>query len=75
MKASCLIKEDDQKVDDIDKSVAVLELNQNFIFGDAGYEINKGRQTKLRKPEMLPDESDVQALRQYIWSIELNNLR
>jgi hypothetical protein len=50
---------------EIKKFTKVLSLQNNMVFGDATYQINKGRQTKLRKPESLPSETDVQKLKLY----------
>lgn len=52
----------DKKMDVIDKFVAVPEFNQNYLFGDATYSLNKNRQTNPRKPMELPLESDVKQL-------------
>lgn len=65
LKAIFYIKEDDKTSEEIDKFVNVLSVNQNMLFGDAQYHINKARQIKLRRPEQLPPDSDVSKLRQY----------
>ena len=40
----------------------VLELWEDFIFGDAQYEFNKRRQIKLRRPERLSDEEPLEIM-------------
>ncbi|KAJ8048441.1 hypothetical protein HOLleu_00761 [Holothuria leucospilota] len=64
IKATHLVGEDDE-ASEIDKFVAVLELNHDFIFGDATYQINNNRQRNLRKPAALPLEDDVNKLRNF----------
>ena len=65
IKASLLMEDKDEEASEIDKFVDVLNLNNNYIFGDAQYLLNKGRQIKLRKPDTLPQETDVQMVRTY----------
>ncbi|XP_065673908.1 uncharacterized protein LOC136090860 [Hydra vulgaris] len=55
-----------KKAQEIDMFVSVFETWKGYIFGDAEYDINKRRQQKLRKPNMLPDEEDVEILQNYI---------
>jgi hypothetical protein len=64
-RGSFLVKNEDEKALEISKFVEVLELNQNIIFGDATYALNKNRQEKLRRPEQLPAEDDVARLKSY----------
>ena len=45
--------------------ISVLELNQHLIFGDAHYEIQKHRQVRLRRPEELPLEEEIDKLREH----------
>ena len=40
----------------------LLSLNQNSVFADAAYAINKSRQEKLRAPELEADEEEVRLL-------------
>ena len=54
MKASFLMDDKDEEAAGIDKFVADLNLNHNYVFGDAQYLLQKGRQIKLRKPGILP---------------------
>ncbi|PIK40701.1 hypothetical protein BSL78_22456 [Apostichopus japonicus] len=68
VKATHLVKHEDKEAEEIDRFVAVLELNYNFVFGDATYQINKNRQTNLRKPAALPVEEDIQKLRKFMLS-------
>lgn len=65
MKGTHLINDQDSKAAEIDKFLDVLALNKNFLFGDATYVLNRNRQVKLRRPEALPTESDVEKLKQY----------
>nr|XP_054771810.1 uncharacterized protein LOC129279772 [Lytechinus pictus] len=62
-KATYLANAQDDKATEIDKFLEVLKLNENFVFGDATYSLNKNRQTKLRKPQQLPLKQDVEKLR------------
>ncbi|XP_030840614.1 uncharacterized protein LOC115923643 [Strongylocentrotus purpuratus] len=64
-KASFLVSRLDEDASEIDKFVEILDLNQNLIFGDAHYEIQKNRQVRLRKPAELPLEADIEALKTY----------
>lgn len=65
VKATYLVKNEDNKANEIDKFLQVLDLNQNIIFGDAVYTLNLNRQTKLRLPEELPKDEDVELLRNH----------
>ena len=60
LKARYLTRED-MKAEEIDKFVAVLELNQNYLFGNATYSINKGRQAK----QQMPPDVDTSKVRNY----------
>lgn len=66
VKTTCLVKKEDAAAAEIDKFIAVLELNHHYLFGDATYAINKNRQVKLRKPEELLLEEDMQTLRTHM---------
>ena len=44
----------------------LLELWDDIIFGDAVYETNRRRKVYLRKPEQLPNESDMMIIKDYI---------
>ncbi|KAJ8018484.1 hypothetical protein HOLleu_43501 [Holothuria leucospilota] len=72
VKATHLVQRQDGEASEIDSFVAILELNQNFLFGDAAYQINKNRQASLRKPAALPLEEDVTKLRNFILSVIKN---
>jgi len=65
VKVTHLQSGEDHKAAEVDKFTDVLALNHNILFGDALYKINKRRQTKLRRPENLPQEEDCQKLRDY----------
>lgn len=66
LKGTYLMDDDDDKAADIDKFVAVLELTQNAVFGDAAYKLHKTREEKLRRPSAQPLEKDIKTLRDYI---------
>ncbi|XP_065651046.1 uncharacterized protein LOC136079248 [Hydra vulgaris] len=55
-----------KKAQEIDMFVSVFDTWKGYIFGDAEYDINKRRQQKLRKPNMLPYEEDVEIHQNYI---------
>ena len=59
------MNDEDEKAADIDKFVTLLELNQDYIFGDAVYAANQVREAKLRRPESLPKEEDIQKVKEY----------
>ena len=65
VKASYLVKRDDIAAAEVGMFVEVLNMNYNFLFGDALYNLNTTRNVKLRKPAQLPLQSDVQALQMY----------
>ncbi|PIK49503.1 hypothetical protein BSL78_13608 [Apostichopus japonicus] len=65
LKGTYLINDQDARADAVDKFMHVFEMNHNFIFGDASYAMQKNRNEKLRRPETLPLEEDVAAVRQY----------
>ena len=46
--------------------LSVMELSKDYIFADASYNLNKNRQIKLRKPNQLPLEQDITAMRLHI---------
>jgi len=64
MKATYLVRDDD-KAAQVEKFVQVLELHQLEVFGDATYQTNMRRQEKLRRPQELPGEEDVEKMKQY----------
>lgn len=65
LKASYLISDEDDKASAVDKFVEVLEVNHDYLFGDAQYAINRSRKEKLRRPENLPLEEDINLLKEY----------
>jgi len=65
LKAYYLTVPDDHKAVEIDYFMEVLKLNYNMVFGDALYEINRIRQTRLRRVEQLPIQSELEQLREY----------
>ena len=65
LKALYLIEDADQQADNIDTFVSILELNKNYMFGDAIYKVNQQRQIRLRRPEELPVEDDIKQIRKH----------
>lgn len=65
VKVTYLTQSKDDDAAEIDKFVSVLELNHDYLFGDATYAINKNRQTLLRKPQEMPLEDDVCKIREH----------
>ena len=65
VKSSYLVDHKDAEAAEVEKFVEILKLNNNIIFGDATYKINRTRQTRLRRPETLPLDHDVAVLRNY----------
>jgi len=62
MKMSYLVENKDTKAQETDKFIEVLSLNHNMLLGDALYNLNNTRQTKLCRPDKLPTEEDCQRL-------------
>ena len=65
MKATLLSARRDEEAAEIQNFKDVLDLNQELIFGDAHYEIQKNRQVRLRRPEELPLEADIKKVRDH----------
>ena len=66
LKGSHLEKKGEEKLaEELDHFMVILKLNENVIFGDAKYQINKARQERLRLPSRTPDEQDVAKLRKH----------
>jgi hypothetical protein len=66
MKSSYLETKGEEKLaEEVEYFISVLKLNQNIMFGDAKYHINKSRQEHLRLPSRNPEEKDVEKLRDY----------
>ena len=65
MKGTFLVNEDDDAAHALDKFNEVLDLHHDLVFGDATYAVGKAGTEKLRKPETLPLEDDVQSVREY----------
>ena len=63
VKGSFLVAEDDASASEVGKFVEVLELHYNLVFGDAMYQLNTNRCTRLRKPEQLPLKEEIDKLR------------
>ena len=47
VKADFIINHQDAKASEIEKFVVVLEMHHTSLFGDATYQVNVNRQTKL----------------------------
>ena len=62
IKAILMSNGKDEESLEIERFTQVLELWEDFIFGDAQYEFNKRRQIKLRRPERLPDEEPLEIM-------------
>ena len=66
MKGYFLTNKKDDQADELDKFVSVLEMMEDFIFGDATYVLNQNRNIRLRKPSELPDERDVAKFKDHV---------
>lgn len=66
LKGSFLVSNQDNFARAIDDFMSVMELSRNYIFAEATYRLNKNRQVKLRKPNQLPLEEDVQNVRNHV---------
>ena len=53
----------EQKADEMQRYIEVLKMNELVLFGDAKYFINSARQERLRLPNPLPHEDDIQKLK------------
>ena len=59
IKGTFYIEDRDDLAEQIDRFVAVLELNKETIFGDASYVLTKNREEKLRLPCSQPLDDDI----------------
>ena len=59
------LKGHEEEILEVENFKKLLKHHQNHFFGDAKYKTNLSRQETLRLPSRLPDESDVQRLRDY----------
>ena len=59
---------EETKVTEVSYFLEILALNKHNVFGDATYHINKSRQEKLRLPSWMPEEEDLQKLRNFTMS-------
>nr|XP_054772048.1 uncharacterized protein LOC129280013 [Lytechinus pictus] len=66
VKVLYILDNDDEAAIGVDKFVSLFEMNHNFIFGNASYQINNARESKLRRPAERPLENDMSILRDYI---------
>ena len=51
VKTDFIINQQDAKASEIEKFVVVLDMHHTSLFGDATYQVNVNRQTKLRGPQ------------------------
>ena len=65
VKANFIINHQDAKASEIEKFVVVLEMHHTSLFGDATYQVNVNRQTKLRRPQSLPSDNTVAKVREF----------
>ena len=65
VKADFIINHQDAKASEIEKFVVVLEMHHTSLFGDATYQVNVNRQTKLRHPQSLPSDNTVAKVREF----------
>ncbi|XP_071500912.1 uncharacterized protein [Diadema antillarum] len=65
LKATFLMADQDGEAEQIDRFIAVLDLQYNNVFGDATYHLNRNREEKLRKPSGQSLESDIKVIREY----------
>ena len=59
VRATFIINHEDAKASEVEQFVVVLEMHHTSLFGDATYQVNVNRQTKLRRPQSLPSDSTV----------------
>ena len=65
LKGTYLVQDNESAARDVENFVQVLDFNSSIVFGDATYELNKSKNTKLRKPQRMPEEADIQKVRQH----------
>jgi len=63
VKSTLLVSGNDDDAAEVDNFVDALDRNKNYLFGDAVYKIRQNRETRLRKPEAMPDDDDIELLR------------
>ena len=60
-----LVREDNASAADAAEFLDVLAFNKHSLIGGAVYNLNKNRQTSLRRTQNLPPEEEVQKMRTY----------
>ncbi|KAJ8042915.1 hypothetical protein HOLleu_09799 [Holothuria leucospilota] len=65
LESNYLISGEDAKAEEVAKFITVFNMKKKSLFCDASYQIEKARQTKLRKPSRLPLETDLIKVRSY----------
>ena len=65
VKTDFIINQQDAKTSEIEKFVVVLEMHHTSLFGNATYQVNMNRQTKLRGPQSLPSDNTVAKVREF----------
>ena len=74
MKGVYCIEEEDEKATAMDQFLCVLKVQWSFVFGTAVAAVEYKRQEHTRKPSALPNEEDVQKVREYTLSAISNML-
>ncbi|XP_057294029.1 uncharacterized protein LOC130657627 isoform X3 [Hydractinia symbiolongicarpus] len=59
-------KNNDVDAEKIKNFLVLLKLRKDEIFADATYDLNMRRNVKTKKPAQLPNEGDVQLIRDYV---------
>jgi len=65
VKSTHLVSGNDDDAAEVNKYVDVLDLNKNYLFRDVVYKIRQNRKTRLRKPEVMTDDDDIELLWSY----------
>ena len=65
LKGTYLVQDNESAARDVENFVQVLDYNSSIVFGDTTYELNKSKNTNLRKPQRMPEEADIQKVRQH----------
>lgn len=65
LKASYLVQRRDEEADELDRFLKLFRANELTVFGSARWQLSRNQQMKLRLPEQLPREEDVQKMRDY----------
>ncbi|PIK55384.1 hypothetical protein BSL78_07700 [Apostichopus japonicus] len=63
VKATHLVEGQNASAEEIDQFVAILELNHNYLFGDAKHQVDQSRKANLRNPAALPSRKMLRSCR------------